>query len=42
MLWGDQPQGKTVPGGERLAPDVGGQQEVIGLVQREAAGVAGG
>ena len=42
MLWGDEPQGEAVPRGECPAPDVGGEQEIIGLVQRKAAGVAGG
>src|ERR671920_2452073 len=38
---GNEPQGESVPGGERLVLDVGGQQEVAGLLLGEAAGGAG-
>src|SRR5829696_2675128 len=41
ITWSDEPQGKTVPGGERLVRDVGGQEKITGLLKREAASVAG-
>ena len=42
IAWSDEPQGKSMLGGERLSPDVGGKQETIGLVQGKAARVSRG
>src|SRR3712207_7056012 len=35
MLWGDQPQGEAVPGGERLAPDVRSEEHTSELQSRQ-------
>jgi hypothetical protein len=33
ITWSDEPQGKTVPGGERLVLDVGGQEKITGFLK---------